>query len=119
VLQERIARLKQSGGIGSLLQSTGPNSPLPAVDYKSMFDKFQQRFAAAQEKSAGESIQSIASIRSQRATVEKPTERDIEALQTKMREAESAGKLQLARLYQREIERRSGDKQFAVAPSSR
>jgi hypothetical protein len=119
MLQERIARLKQSGGIGSLPQSAGPNSPLPAVDSKSKFDKFQKRFAAAHEKSAGESIQSIASIRSRRATVDKSTERDIEALQTKMREAESAGKLQLARLYQREIERRTGDKQVAVSPTSR
>jgi hypothetical protein len=117
VLEERIARLKQSGGVRAFSPREAAVAPLSAPKAQSELDAFQKRLAAARRSSAGTSVESIASIRSRQARNDESTGRDTAALQIKMREAENAGKLQLARLYQREIERLSTAAEAAVSPS--
>jgi hypothetical protein len=70
-------------------------------------DGLQDRLAAARESSAGHATQSIAAIRRRQRQQDQDRERELAELYRKMREAQAAGKPEVARVYQQQFERES------------
>jgi hypothetical protein len=117
VVQERIARMRQEGTSFTPNRSTTRSPALKpsAVDQKQ--DGFQGRLAAARESSAGHATQSIAAIRLRQQQQDESRERKVAELYNKMREAQAAGKPEVARVYQQQFERES--KKLSSSASSR
>ena len=117
VVQQRIAQMRQEGisFTPSRSAARGPGPKPSAAERKQ--DEFQDRLAAARDSSAGHAAQSIAEIRHRQQQQDEGRERKAAELYRKMREAQAAGKSEVARVYQRQFERES--KNSASSASSR
>jgi hypothetical protein len=116
VVQERIARMRQEG-ISFTPSRSAARSPMPKSSVADRNqDSFQSRLTSAQQSSAGHSAQSIAAIRRRQQQQDEDRERSVDELYHRMRQAQAAGKPEVARVYQQQFERESKNSSSPASP---
>lgn len=117
VVRQRIAQMRQEGISFTPSRSAARGAaPKPSTVERKQ-DGYQGRLAAARDSSAGHAAQSIAEIRRRQQQQDEGRERKVAELYAKMREAQAAGKPEVARVFQQQFERES--KNSASSVSSR
>jgi hypothetical protein len=107
LVRQRIAQMRQEGisFTPSRSAARGPAPKTSAAERKQ--DGYQDRLAAARDSSAGHAAQSIAEIRRRQQQQDEDRQRKVAELYRKMREAQAAGKPEVARVYEQQFERES------------
>jgi hypothetical protein len=112
VVRQRIAQMRHEGiSFNPSASSARRSTTTLEADRKQALkaDSFEGRLASARQSSAGHAAQSIAAIRRRQQQQDEQRDRELAELYQKMRDAQAAGKAGVARVYQQQFERESGD----------
>ena len=115
VVQERIARMRQEGISFTPSRSADRRQSPKPLEADQKQDNYQGRLASARQSSAGHAAQSIAAIRRRQQQQDGQRERELAELYRKMRDAQAAGKPEVARVYQQQFERESGNSKSSAS----
>jgi hypothetical protein len=115
VVRQRIAQMRQEGLSFIPKPTSARRQSPPAVAADRKQSSFQGRQTSARQSSAGTGAQSIAAIRRQQQQRDNVRERELAELYRKMAEAEALGKPDVARDYEQQFERESGNSTSSAA----
>jgi hypothetical protein len=106
-LDERLDRIRQTGGIKSGGSDGASSLVSPGEQAASHDDSNLAKVAAARQSSAGQPAASIAQIRKQQLADSQAATKEIQSLLEQGQKAQAAGKPRVARIYYEQAARRA------------
>ncbi len=109
LFDERLARLRETGGAGPTSANTIASNTSSAAKLISTpaDDPYAARLASAQTSSAGRAASGIAAIREQQAKEDAALAKEVQSLLDRGYEAQKAGKTGVARIYFEQASRKA------------